>query len=393
MADTRELVIFGVSGCDTRILTDALGKHEGLTEVAASELVPGLDAATVPGERHEAPASRGFERPDYRSDGRCISDAGAALPWLLQAATVLPGAIFIVLVRDVRDVVLDGIEGSRPEPVDPDALAMRWLDEVQAVLEFESANPARIVKVAFEDLVLAPRTEILKICVACELFGTETDLAAAVEQSAVGRPDSEPRWLSELPPPIVMRVERIAQPTLSLIGYAPIDKWHELGVMRLKASRYDQLRRELELLQLEASSHDALRKELAALRAQVSELDGATASRPVPSAPPEEEAIRRDSTWLDALEAELAALRLKTERYDSLLDEVQSLRFKAKQYDEISESLPALRYRSQKHDELLQENLVLRGKARRYDELRKRLALLFALRRLARKIAWSVGRR
>lgn len=395
MADNlRELVVFGVSGCDTRLLTDALAEHEALTQVEAAQLIPGFDASVVPGERHGARAGRGPEQPAPRNGDGCIADAGAAVPWLIEAARVLPDATFIVLLRDVRDVVLEGIEGSGPEPADPGKLATRWLGEVQAVLEFERENPARVVKVAFEDLVLAPRTEILKICLACELPATEIDLASVVERSAAGRADTEPRWLSELSPPIVMRVENIVQPTLSLIGYAPIDQWHELGVMRLKANRYDQLRRELELLQLEASSHDALRKELVALRAQVRELDAAAvASASVPAATPEDEAMPADNAWRDALEAELAALRLKTDRYDSLLDEVQSLRYKAKQYDEISESLPTLRYRSQKHDELLQENLVLRGKARRYDELRKKLALLFAVRRTVRRVAWTVRRR
>ena len=75
-----------------------------------------------------------------------------------------PGAHFIVMVRDGRDVVLSLTERRQTHPI---VAIFRWIISAAAFIEILNSNPAfidRILRVNYEDLVLDTESVLRKVC-------------------------------------------------------------------------------------------------------------------------------------------------------------------------------------------------------------------------------------
>ncbi len=427
----RSLFVCGVSGSSSELIADALGRHGSLHMVdGRSWLRPLLapSAAGVGASPAKAPDDIvGTLSAEAASAGKpaCVVLAPEGVASLDPLRLLCPDATVVQVLRDPRQIAALALAEGRTE-LDVAAVAERWLIEIAAMLEWAHDHPDQTVTVGADAFFQSPLIELTRLCLALDL--NEDALAMASET----RPyPQRVHWQDQLQLEQVEAIEAIAQPTLTLLGYAPAAGGRSLRMLQRQSDHAAALVAEVERLREVALERDALRQEVEALR-------HGKASGPNigPNMPPEDSAtvaayqalmdeigpLRAKAARVDELTAELHALRYKAAQYSMLTDQLPQLRFKAREYDKLKKAVPqprgkatvyerdaqelqrlhfkadaydrlaqelkSLRYKARRYDEVVDENLHLRYKARRYDFLRKWLAplrpavrLIFRIRR------------
>jgi hypothetical protein len=263
----------------------------------------------------------------------CIAHADAV-------AELFPQAVIVHLIRDGRAVALTRAE-SAPSLGSLGRWAEEWLAEIGPALSFEAAHPERVIKVAYEDLLIAPHAEFEKLCLATERAPQPDPMAERFRAASRAidlfafQSDSLDRWQT-------LELEELLQPALSLLGYRPAGDLEGVARLRRDAEAYRDARAEAEALRSELQQYQRV---IARAAATPGDAD--------------------DEQQVEAVAREVATLHAEARRYEDALDELRQLRFQIRdQQDET----PDIR--------------TLRWKAKRYDQIRAAASPLLRIRRM-----------
>jgi hypothetical protein len=224
---------------------------------------------------------------------RLILHASSCASRAQEVAELLPNSPIVHLVRDGRVVALLGARASS-EPGGLRPFARSWLEEISPLLQLEAASPERVVKVAYEELLAAPRDVLQTLYVALGIDGNPEVVAAELRNAL--RPDDELVFDGErLDSWQVLELEGELAPVPSLLGYPPASALDGVSAVRAQAARAGLAEADVERL-----------------KARVRELERRADIGPVPAA--------TDPERLSALELplDIATLRWKARRYDQI---------------------------------------------------------------------------
>jgi hypothetical protein len=147
----------------------------------------------------------------------------------------LPKAIFVHVVRDGRMIAL-----ARSGEGGIAAAAGAWLQEITPALAFETEEPERVLKVAYEDLLATPETLLAELCAAAGLEPDPPAMAIAF-RAALGdsgehafRTDLLDGWQT-------IELEGALAPVLALLGYRPAAELEGVTRLRRQAAAYETL--------------------------------------------------------------------------------------------------------------------------------------------------------
>ncbi len=256
---------------------------------------------------------------------------------------VLPDAAIVHLVRDGRAVALmESRASSIPTGLRPWARA--WLSEMGPLLRYEADHPRRVLKLAYEDLLMAPASTFDRLC-AWLAIDPQADVLAAAFGSVLGDLDRFAFRSDALDPWQTLELESELQPLLSLLGYRPAADLGELTRMRAAAER-----------------SEAVLDELSALKAR----------------------LAMDDTGADRSGAANTPAR-RPDRAQATAGDLETLQREAYLYRETLEELRELRVRMQDQQNLPADIATLRWKAKRYDQLRAAASPILRIRRATRR--------
>ncbi len=158
------------------------------------------------------PGVWGDKSPNYRND----------LPAL---RALYPGARFVHIIRDVRDVTLSSQVAWGKDPV---RNAQRWMDELSACRSWgASFGPQSYLELRYEDLTQNPKLWLGAICRFVGLPFQEAMLTPSRSAENLGDTKgvvgivstNTEKWRQRMSPELLLRTEAICGPLLADLGY------------------------------------------------------------------------------------------------------------------------------------------------------------------------------
>lgn len=165
---------------------------------------------------------------------------------------LFPGAIFVHLIRDGRDVALsllslgEGVvarTGANPESAA--GAGLQWSTEIRDARALgRRVGPARYLEIRYEELVAEPATVVEAVCTfaglpfePAMLEPSEAEIAKRPHHRRLVEPPSKRRdWSTEMSGADVRSFEAIAGPLLAELGYELSEPGAARGSRRAKAS-------------------------------------------------------------------------------------------------------------------------------------------------------------
>jgi hypothetical protein len=267
---------------------------------------------------------------------KLAADAGKRIPAVHARAcagrapgviSLCPDASIVHSIRDGRAVALVQA-GIAARPGGLRHWARAWLQQIEPLLAFEANHPERVVKTAYEDLLVQPETELARLCSALDLDPEPENMAAALD-AVLGDEDRFAFGSDMLDGWQIVELEAELQPALALLGYRPAAELATVERMRAQAEAFEAMRAEA----------DVLRARLVAL--------GAPAGEPVTLS-----GTTGDAAEVDAMVQELMVLRNQAKLYEDALDELRQIRFRMRDQQYLSSEINALRWKSKRYDQL-----------------------------------------
>jgi hypothetical protein len=170
--------------------------------------------------------------------------APAKLTEITDFAELFPDARFLIITRDVRDVCLSWKNKWGKDVI---WCSAKWATRMKAGWELtRRLADDRYMFVKFEDFLAETEASCARICAFLQIPFSDRMLHHHLYTPAMRgkinygqriKRDNRDKWRTQLPRPVVSRIEEIAYDTMELLGYRP-----EIAAYRKPMTRYEKLR-------------------------------------------------------------------------------------------------------------------------------------------------------